>query len=145
MQRSNLIDPRTPSSSVDFQSTLRYAIRRLAAFIPTGGSLPAESWRRRHRGIVLLLWAHVLVVPWMGIATGNSLGHSLAEASIVVPFTVGASLSGFTKRSREVLATFGLMSCSEIFTHLSGGLIEMHFHFFVMVALVTRRTTTSTS
>jgi diguanylate cyclase (GGDEF)-like protein/PAS domain S-box-containing protein len=137
VQRSNLLDPRSASPAVDLRTSLRYAIRRLAAFIPSGGSLPAESWRRRHRGIVLLLWAHVLAVPWMGIATGNSLGHSLAEASILVPFTVGASLSGFTKRSREVLATFGLMSCSAIFTHLSGGLIEMHFHFFVMVALVT--------
>ena len=38
---------------------------------------------------------------------------------------------------QAVAATFGLLSASAIFVHLSGGVIEAHFHFFVMVTLIT--------
>ena len=38
---------------------------------------------------------------------------------------------------RSVLATLGLTTSSALLTHFSGGLIEMHFHFFVVVAIVT--------
>lgn len=36
-----------------------------------------------------------------------------------------------------VTATFGLLTCSALLVHFSGGVIEMHFHFFVIVAAVT--------
>jgi GAF domain-containing protein/anti-sigma regulatory factor (Ser/Thr protein kinase) len=35
-----------------------------------------------------------------------------------------------------VAASLGLLSSSAVLVHLSGGLIEMHFHFFVMVVVV---------
>ena len=31
----------------------------------------------------------------------------------------------------------GLATCSGVLVHLAGGAIEMHFHFFVMVAVIT--------
>jgi diguanylate cyclase (GGDEF)-like protein len=40
-------------------------------------------------------------------------------------------------RVRVVAASFGLISCSAILVHLSGGYIEAHFHFFVMIGVLT--------
>jgi mannitol-specific phosphotransferase system IIBC component len=34
-------------------------------------------------------------------------------------------------------ATFGLVASSAVLVHLSGGSIEMHFHFFVMISVIT--------
>ena len=48
-----------------------------------------------------------------------------------------AMAPGLGRRGRTVLASVGLLSASAVLVHLSGGVIEMHFHFFVMVALVT--------
>ena len=38
---------------------------------------------------------------------------------------------------RVAAASAGLISCSAILVHLSGGYIEAHFHFFVMVGVLT--------
>ena len=117
------------------------AVRRMARWIvsvlPTGDSLPEASWRRRHLAIMVLLWAHVPVLLWVALARGNPLGHALVETAVAVPFAIGASIPLFSKHTREILATIGLASCSGVLTHLSGGLIEMHFHFFIVVAIVT--------
>ena len=50
-----------------------------------------------------------------------------------------ALLGGWQVGSRKLRATlvgFGLMSSSAIFVHLSGGYIEFHFHFFVMLVFI---------
>ena len=58
------------------------------------------------------------------------------EASIVAGATLAATSPKLNRKMRAVAATLGLFSSSAILVHLSGGLIEMHFHFFVMVAVV---------
>ena len=106
------------------------------AFVPRGGSLPEDVWNRRHAGILGLLWVHAAVVPAFAIARGYDLTH-IALESVVVPLTAAAATwSGTTRRVRTVLASLGLLLSSAVLVHLSGGVIEMHFHFFVMVAAV---------
>lgn len=63
--------------------------------------------------------------------------HSLFEGGIVAVFAVLASMSAGSRRFRSIAATLGLMSASAILVHFSGGVIEAHFHFFVMVSLIT--------
>jgi len=41
------------------------------------------------------------------------------------------------RRARACAAVFGLVTASALLVHLSGGTIEMHFHFFVVVGLIT--------
>ncbi|MEA2486695.1 MAG: hypothetical protein QOF16_349 [Actinomycetota bacterium] len=113
-----------------------YMFRRFKDALPTGNSLSAESWDRRHRAIQWLLWAHVVGIYIFGVVAGYGLVHPGVETSIVALFAVAASRKGFTRQERACLATFGLVASSAILVHLSGGLIEMHFHFFVMVAVV---------
>lgn len=111
-------------------------IEATSRLLPTGESLPCASWVRRHRQITVLLWAHVLVMPLVGVRLGETLVHSLTETSLVVVFAAGASHSRLGHHTRAAMATLGLTSASAILTHFSGGLIEMHFHFFVMVVVI---------
>jgi diguanylate cyclase len=113
------------------------AWRAARAILPEGGSLPNEIWERRHRGIVALLWLHVAGIPVYGLILGVDPAHFVMEASIVAVATFAAASPKLNRKMRSVAATLGLFSSSAILVHLSGGLIEMHFHFFVMVAVVT--------
>lgn len=86
--------------------------------------------------MVIILWVHVVAILIYSLARGESLSHSALEASIVAaPALVGTVLrSG--RRLRSGAVSFGLLSASAVLVHLSGGLIELHFHFFVMVPLI---------
>ena len=110
--------------------------QQFRVFLPQGGTLPAESWVRRHRGVVIVLWAHAVFIPFYALAMGYSAGHALAEGLIVPATAAVASIGGLSRRVRTMAASVGLLSSSAVLVHLSGGLIEMHFHFFVMVVVV---------
>ncbi|HEX5645472.1 MAG TPA: PAS domain S-box protein [Nitrospira sp.] len=109
---------------------------RFAAMLPQGGSLDLPAWDRLHRRVLLLLGIHAAGIPWFGLWMGHSLVHSALAGMVLLGFCGGA-LAGFLgRRSRSVLATLGLMMASALIVHLSGGYIEAHFHFFVMLAVV---------
>src|SRR5687768_13540088 len=110
--------------------------RHLRSLLPTGHSVDRESWERRHRAISTLLWIHVAAVPLYGMWQGHGAGHSLLEGSLLAVLALGAARKELSAITRSVMATIGLVSASAILTHFSGGLIEMHFHFFVVVAVV---------
>ncbi|MGH2720445.1 MAG: ATP-binding protein, partial [Actinomycetota bacterium] len=115
-------------------TTLSATARRL---LPVGRPLPEEDWALRHRGIVALLWIHAPALFVFGLIRGLSPGHAFFEGlAIAVPALVATS----TRPSREirmVAATFGLVASSAVLVHVSGGVIEMHFHYFVVVAIIT--------
>lgn len=114
--------------------------RRLGArvhrLLPTGLSLPDEVWAGRHRGIVLLVWSHALVVLAYGSLRGFGATHMVLESGVIALLALVAGNERLPRRSRMCAATLGLFTSSAVLVHLSGGLIEMHFHFFVMVAVV---------
>ncbi|MCA1839372.1 MAG: hypothetical protein LC723_03435, partial [Actinobacteria bacterium] len=111
-------------------------IKRLTSAVPHGSSLPDDVWKRRHSAITWILWAHTVGILVFGVARGYSVLHSGMEAAIVASAAVVARVPRLSPRLRMVVASLGLLTASAILVHLSGGLIEMHFHFFVMVALV---------
>ena len=124
-------------------------IRSLSSFLPSGGALPEEVWAARHRFLVGLTWLHAVVICFIGPIFGYSwefsvgaifrddtVLHTIGEGLVVALF---AFLGGSPVGSRKIRATlvgFGLMSSSAIFVHLSGGYIEFHFHFFVMLVFI---------
>jgi serine phosphatase RsbU (regulator of sigma subunit)/anti-sigma regulatory factor (Ser/Thr protein kinase) len=108
----------------------------LREWLPRGNTLPDANWQQRHRGIVILLWVHAAIIPIFALVRGYGAAHVVTE-SLVLPFTaIFATSPAFSRRIRTFSASFGLLSASAILVHLSGGVIEMHFHFFVMVAVV---------
>jgi diguanylate cyclase (GGDEF)-like protein len=105
--------------------------------LPKGRSLPAEVWRIRHRTLTLLLWAHVPAIFVFGVARGAGVLHSAAEAGVVGMMAGLARASGDHRQLSAGATAVGLVMSSAVLVHLSGGTIEMHFHFFVMVCLLT--------
>ena len=112
------------------------AARALQAW-PRGGLLPAENWRRRHLALSLVLMWHFPVLLGIGLFRGYPVLHSTVDAALPLVFAFVAFLPGLKRGVRSVSVATGLISCSVILVHLSHGLIEAHFHFFVMVALLT--------
>jgi hypothetical protein len=109
---------------------------RIRNWLPRGQPLPEEAWNTRHRGFIVLLWAHAVGLVIFGIVRGYGVTHSILESGIVAVAALGASLAG-GRATRSIIATLGLLSSSGILVHMSGGTIEAHFHFFVMVTLIT--------
>ena len=109
---------------------------RIRFSLPEGRRLPEEVWQLRHRVILSLLWAHAVgIAVWAGIQDFR-LEHILLDGGVVA---LAALLAGFSRLPRKVrssVACVGLVTSSGILVHLSGGFIELHFHFFVMVGLM---------
>jgi diguanylate cyclase (GGDEF)-like protein len=104
--------------------------------LPRGGALPTDIWERRHRAVLVLLWVHAAAIAVYGLLGGFGPLHSAIDASPVGLAAFLASQSQFRRVVRASVASVGLMMSSAMLVHLSGGYIEFHFHFFVMVAFV---------
>ena len=110
--------------------------RRFRAALPEGRAIAEEVWQRRHRGLLALLWVHVPIIFVYGIVMHKTVLHALTEATIVACAGVAAVLGPPNRKFRSLAVTFGLVNASAILVHLSGGVIEMHFHYFVILAAV---------
>lgn len=104
--------------------------------LPQGGSLPEENWNSRHRAILVLLWAHVPTIAAVAYVRGASPAHAVFEVTVVTVLAAAASDRRLSRRVRVLTSSLGLLTSSAVLVHLSGGVIEVHFHFFVMVAVV---------
>jgi CheY-like chemotaxis protein len=130
-------------------SEAKSLLKRLWSLVPSGGSLPENVWRARHRFLVGLTFFHVVVIalagtvmgkrwalgPWALFDDGNAL-HSVGEAQVVAAFGALACWRRVGRTAQATFVGFGLMSSSAILVHLSGGYIEFHFHFFVMLTFL---------
>ena len=79
---------------------------------------------------------HIPVLFAFALIGGASVWHSLTEVSIVGVILLAASLNPLSRRATATITSFGLITSSAILTHLSGGYIEFHFHFFIMLAVI---------
>ncbi|SDJ69147.1 Methyl-accepting chemotaxis protein [Halovenus aranensis] len=117
-------------------------------YVPQGRSIPDDTWTARHRGILPLLFAHPPLLLLLGLFDGHDpyltgatfdaepLGVVLFEVGSITALAVLASVSRLDRRVRTFIAALGLMTGSASLVHFSGGFIEAHFHFFVMVGVV---------
>src|SRR3954447_18997531 len=113
---------------------LREGAGRLGAGLPHGRTLPEEQWRSRHRALVWLLWAHVVALPVVSLLYGFPLRDSLLDGATIAVLGVVALLRRGGRRAQSVVVALGLLTCSAVLVHITGGLIEAHFHYFVVVA-----------
>src|ERR1051326_7594767 len=109
----------------------------LRQLFPRGGLLPTTAWRQRHRFIVGLLWLHVVgFAAYALLGPDTLLWHTLPEASILAVLACLATWPRSGRTSRTLFAAGGLITSSALLVHVTNGLIEAHFHFFVAVAVV---------
>lgn len=112
------------------------AVTRLADRALPNGTLPAAAFERRHAWVVRLVWIHVPVLVLYVILTYGNVAYAALLAGPVAAFALGASLPRFGPTLRASLATLGLLTASGAIVHLGSGLAELHFHFFVSIAVV---------
>ena len=106
-------------------------------WLPRGTTLSDEQWQNRHRGMIRLLWAHAVVLPLLALGYGNPIGHALLEGALISAFALPATLlRGGRRRPHALLVSLGLLTCSATLVHIMEGAIEAHFHYFVMVSVL---------
>ena len=111
-------------------------LQRVRQSLPRGRTLPDDVWARRHKGLLWLLWLQAPAMSVYGLAEGFSLLHGLLEGAAVVVFALLGTLLR-DRRARSVAVSLGLLTASALAVHISGGVIEAHFYFFVVIMLLT--------
>jgi diguanylate cyclase (GGDEF)-like protein len=118
------------------RSCFRSVRATVIEWLPKGKSLPEDVWRRRHCTLTTILGAHVLGIFAIALVRGQGVVHAALESVFVGLFAVLGSVGG-ARRFNSAMCALGLVASSAVLVHLSGGVIEMHFHFFVVVGLLT--------
>src|SRR5262249_38481874 len=103
----------------------------LKDLLPEGRPIPAPVWAGRHKGIVRPVWLHAVGLLIATVLVDPSHTEGYVGGLLVGLLGVIAHRPGFSQRFRASMATLGLLLSSAVLVHLSGGVIEMHFHFFV--------------
>ena len=110
----------------------------LKHWLPKGQLLPEHVLRARHHSICVLLWLHVPALFAFGILYGHhSVTHVAVDCSLIALCGLGASYERFRIKARIIAASFGLITCSAVLVDLWNGQTEAHFHFFVMIGVLT--------
>src|SRR5438445_8752659 len=104
--------------------------------LPEGRGLADDRWLPRHRVMTAVLWLHVVGLPVYGVYRGYSVLHCLLDTAPMALMWLAAAQPRGGRTFRSVMSALGLMTAAALLVHLSGGVIEAHFHFFVMVALL---------
>ena len=103
-----------------------------SSWIPRGRALPPEVWAARHRGLLLVLAAHLMVLPAFAVTRA---GRSRPRGASPRPRVFGAAAcsSRLRRAVRSSLCATALLSCSAVLVVAWHGTTEAHFHYFVMV------------
>jgi len=131
--------------------------RRAADFIDRVPKivLTDEAFAARHRALRAVLWLHIPLVVvvaaystitsahWMGSGGTATVSHDVSAHAIVTwIFVAAAILAGClvplmrSPRTQALMVSGGLLMCANALVHGSGGQTDMHFDFFVVLALI---------
>jgi diguanylate cyclase (GGDEF)-like protein len=112
------------------------ALRRLAAVLPEGRLLPDDVWRRRHRIVLTVAAVQAAALGLLALAVGEGLPAAGLETAAVAYPLAFAVLPGAGRALRAAAATISLLTASVLLVYLMDGQTEAHFHFFVVIGLV---------
>ena len=90
-------------------------------------------------GFVCYLSARALDIPIERIPlawVADGLFQYLLDGGLIALAAFLASLANRSRRFRAAVASIGLITASAVLVHLAGGIIEMHFHFFVALIVI---------
>jgi|SRR5579884_1106218 len=104
--------------------------------LPEGRALPEKEWRARHNTILILTWLHAFGLTAFGLYQGFGALQSFTEGAIIAAAALAASWRRISRSARSAAASLGLITSSAILVQFSNGYIEAHFHFFVMLAVI---------
>jgi methyl-accepting chemotaxis protein len=102
-----------------------------------GLRLSDEAFERRHRVLRGILWLHL---PFLAVLAyvGHGSGHPRILWAVIGATAVCGVLSEALggRRARGIAVSFGMLLGADALVHGGGGLTDLHFHFFVVLALI---------
>jgi methyl-accepting chemotaxis protein len=102
--------------------------------------LSDAAFAARDRALRVILWLHLPVIIALSLATGEATegAHVRLLWGAIGATAVCAVFSGLgrTRRARSITVAVGLLLATDALVHGGGGLIDLHFHFFVVLALI---------
>ncbi|HUF94528.1 MAG TPA: hypothetical protein VMO52_00445, partial [Acidimicrobiia bacterium] len=107
----------------------------IASELPHGIALAEGAWGSRHRFMVRLAMLHVPILLFVGVTNGEELIHVAGEVSLIAVFSV-AGLLAATRAWQATSTSVALLLSSSLLVHFTDGLVESHFHFFVILPLI---------
>jgi methyl-accepting chemotaxis protein len=103
-------------------------------------ALSEETFAARHRVLRLLLWVHLPVVLVLAYFEGElSPGH---HTPLLLSFLGGVLVCGVVagtargRRAGSLSVSVGLVFATYALVQAGAGMIDLHFHFFVVLALI---------
>ena len=125
--------PATPKAMPSANSSMA---ARLMALLPAGGDLSYAEFKRRHRVIVYLIWIQAIGTLLFGLVSQVYPPIVVLECLAIAALGGVAAFEGLAPRFRSAIASLALITTSAVIVQFSGGAIEAHFHFFVMLAVI---------
>jgi diguanylate cyclase (GGDEF)-like protein len=110
--------------------------RSVGQHLPEGRPIPVDVWNRRHAGVVRLVWVHAFGIVTVSVIFLKADLEGMVGGVVIGLLGVIANYRWLNRRLRACIACLGLLASSAVMVHLSGGLIELHFHYFVALAVV---------
>ena len=104
-------------------------------WLPRGRGLAEPDFEARHRLVTAVLGLHLPIIVAYAMLSHHTFDVGLLAAAPVAVLLAAALVPGGRLR-RSLAASLGLLLSSAVLVHLSMGLIEMHFHYFVAVAII---------
>ena len=123
--------------SHDGAPAVRHPLLRRPWFLPEGRRLSDEVWHQRHRGLTVVLWAHLPLLYAFALFRGFTAFGAAVQVGVLIAPAVGASLPTLSRNVRSASSSLGLVVGASVLVHLSGGSIEAHFQFFVVLGFLT--------
>ena len=111
-------------------------VARVLGWLPAGGNLTHSDFTRRHRAIVYLIWIQAAGTLVFGLVSHIYPPVAVLECLLIAALGGVARIDVLAPRFRSAIATLALITTSAVIVQFSGGVIEAHFHFFVMLAVI---------
>ncbi|MDD7964867.1 sensor histidine kinase [Actinomycetospora lemnae] len=109
---------------------------RVMDYLPRGDMVDDAAWQRRHRFLLIVL---LVVAPSLAVF-GLAVGASGLVTALIALIPLAAAAGGWFVPGRHagsLVVTAGLTASCAGLVILSGGYIEAHFSFFVIIGFLT--------
>jgi diguanylate cyclase (GGDEF)-like protein len=109
---------------------------QMRTWLPTGGTLDAPAWRRRHVVVVTTLTLSAVGLLPLAVAERTPLWHAALHMAPCLGLALLAGWSRLSRRIRALAASVGLVLACIGLLDVAAGAPEAHFTFFVAVVLL---------
>jgi len=108
----------------------------LVDLLPHGYHLAEADWQRRHRLLMYVLLLHGPGLGLFGLFLRRPPGVVLLAVTVPAACLLLGWLLAKHRRAASLFVTGGLVYSSAALVALTGGTIEAHFHFFIIIGFI---------